>query len=1350
MPEQDSPPESRNSPTSTLTRETVHEWVGTAFETIARRFPQLASLIEQHRSTIVSLINIHCPQGADSCEGLSNIERQVDGYFLLAQEDTQSGIESELVDAEMREYGNITGQIRSFFAGRTIIQVPRDQPRVAESAQEEEAKTSEVVQVDALPFCKFQEVWNGVIGERGSIWTPSSKEANAAFNTYLGGQRIMVADEQFGDSLGFLYMDLPRGGIDNWMYLEHFRIVLVALLQQMEKTLEGGCEAYAREYRERYLDGVETLEGMAGSQYSLSAAQEIGTPVIWKSCLHKICQDAHERYSIDIEAEEALVVFREGHVGQLFEREYTSLFRREVELLRQMPPCISRDRFTELERQLQVDLEQCNDLLSTHVVPHLGSAVASRVHECHVRTLLDVRNGVGSYLDTTAKEDPHGISVLFDQREALSTGEPQTKARGLEAVHSFEPTIGKLGFIHVNSYVCGQLLQAYPEEQTKAFDRYVRTHAETFGMRWITARTKFQSQQLAISSDLPDVIDIQKFQQFMTDFRKVFEPLRRVYMSAIGEPAVEYSYQFYVDSMEQLESAVLRVFSLQLPSTVQAPSDVPTSGAVTREEVYTALQLANRRADSICNSVWDPEKGDAVCDYMEKQIQNAVASLPETITRVPDLENIIFWLIGRLEAMNTDGYGGKLDKFDWSREINRAQFEVALQRICTRLPGGDSTEAVLRKMPVVPITGEEVDSVDREELLEELLDGLKKAEARVASSGLRASDMVAKEGPSQAYRDAMVEQQEMSQEMGRVVREKQNNKRLTSAQRKEGKKKRAKEARKARRKPQKNILADYFARLRDALEQYMSCWCPQKICSQGPLLGLGSFLLEYSYQSRLCLEGRGIASEDDVWRVMTWIDEATIPTIGFASALVDARGEDSETDTEHRTGEGERSQSQTLHVDPPPALARALEGNRLLDGEYLNGAISGVCKSAEAELPKRCNAKHEARVHLLRIVWHFRRIAFDICLFYTDDGPIQEYDDYQRFYGDLATGIDALRSSESEHSTQVKSFLSERLITARMEIEKRLCQETERREMQEALVPLDDPQISAGQYQAFFTRYAGNLLAQRCRQFLYSCITPSMQSDQVRSIGLAVDQAFQSLLNALTELVQSRCDQTSGGMLTLQELQGCFSDLVARVSVEDLGLPPGTEERFRTQVLGSIHGEISQNNTATELFQNLPPSDSVDDPSSLIGGEISSLLEVQDQQGIISLLQTASTHYTHTREHLIALEGLVDLIQEAMVQNEGASRDLDELASALGVLCDLYLCAGGAAMDPGEQQASSRRALQALEHLRHTANKMNTTMYSREGREQRREIAEGLMHLENTLQALCHTYFSKDYEAERS
>ena len=364
----------------------------------------------------------------------------------------------------------------------------------------------------------------------------------------------------------------------------------------------------------------------------------------------------------------------------------------------------------------------------------------------------------------------------------------------------------------------------------------------------------------------------------------------------------------------------------------------------------------------------------------------------------------------------------------------------------------------------------------------------------------------------------------------------------------------------------------------------------------------------------------------------------------------------------------------------------------------------------------------------------------------TEGNPIADIETYEQLFGRLAWIFDQV---QYRFRGVMCGFLVERFSTVRRRIEKQTLRRVQQEEMRNALADFDDADVSAGNYQGFFTRCVQQLLTQRCRQFLYSCITSSMEAVQIRSIGSAINGAFRSMLDDLTSRVESAC-RRSGGILTLQEFQVCLSGFVAQVDIGSLGLPRGTEERFKTQVLDSMNIEVVQDKNLGELLQKLPHSGAGDDPSTILEREVTSLLEVQDQQALINLLQTASTHYEHTREHLFALEGVVEIIQAASVHNEGVTQDLEELACAAEALRELYPLTEGALVDANQEQTSSERALQALEHLRRVALQTNVDMYSRERREQQQEIAEGLMHLEQTLQALCHTYFSKDYETKRS
>ena len=73
---------------------------------------------------------------------------------------------------------------------------------------------------------------------------------------------------------------------------------------------------------------------------------------------------------------------------------------------------------------------------------------------------------------------------------------------------------------------------------------------------------------------------------------------------------------------------------------------------------------------------------------------------------------------------------------------------------------------------------------------------------------------------------------------------------------------------------------------------------------------------------------------------------------------------------------------------------------------------------------------------------------------------------------------------------------TQRFIALRKRLQDETLQRVAQEEMRQALSATNDARINEGQYEAFFIQFAQNVLTDRCRQFLYSCITPAMNVDK--------------------------------------------------------------------------------------------------------------------------------------------------------------------------------------------------------------------------------------------------------------
>ena len=410
----ESPFNSNDGDLAVLERDTVQQWVSTSFDRISERYPELDALIDQHQKTIASLVEKYCPVASSSCDELNNLERQLDGYFLLLQGDMMQGAEVNLIAAEMREYSGIVARIRRIFEEESKNAISQPSAPVVSAITEELPESNAVDETVVIPAETLQELLRSFMTDREDVmWAPTSKEALAAFKAPMGAPRIMSATDQFADGMQYLYLDLPRNGISDWSYLRHFRIGMEALVSQMEQALASGCEAYASAYRERCSQGMEAIEHMA-SEYELPEPTDAKGQFVWRSSFQKMCAEAQEKYSMDLSTEEQLREFADSYVGNLFTQARNQFFGKQAELYSRMPCRISQERYEEFDREIQGGVDEFEELLSVHVTPHLGEPLARKIRERYSRILLDIRYGMEEQLKQSG-DDPDGLAVLIGE-----------------------------------------------------------------------------------------------------------------------------------------------------------------------------------------------------------------------------------------------------------------------------------------------------------------------------------------------------------------------------------------------------------------------------------------------------------------------------------------------------------------------------------------------------------------------------------------------------------------------------------------------------------------------------------------------------------------------------------------------------------------------------------------------------------------------------------------------------------------------------------------------------------------------------------------------------------------------
>ncbi len=318
-------------------------------------------------------------------------------------------------------------------------------------------------------------------------------------------------------------------------------------------------------------------------------------------------------------------------------------------------------------------------------------------------------------------------------------------------------------------------------------------------------------------------------------------------------------------------------------------------------------------------------------------------------------------------------------------------------------------------------------------------------------------------------------------------------------------------------------------------------------------------------------------------------------------------------------------------------------------------------------------------------------------------------------------------------------FLIQRFIALRKRLQEQTLQLVAQEEMKQALSTTNHSRINAGQYEAFFIQFAQNVLTDRCRQFLYSCITPAMNTEQIGQIGGAINTAVQTVMIFLTDRIRARCAQTRGP-ISLVELQQCFAE-AAQIDVAILGLPLGIGERFRTQVLNFLAQDLSRITTPEGLIGAHGIPSATEDYSSLIQREISSAQRIRDRETLIPLRQTAREQHAQCLKYVEAIRSGLTELQMEVGEDDAAGQRLHHLTQGLAALrFSLYA--------PSEaQNVAGDEFNQAIDHLK----ALQTTLSNLYGQIQRtneevsvqRAAIETIRNLTDTLKGMLHFLYHK-------
>ncbi len=354
----------------------------------------------------------------------------------------------------------------------------------------------------------------------------------------------------------------------------------------------------------------------------------------------------------------------------------------------------------------------------------------------------------------------------------------------------------------------------------------------------------------------------------------------------------------------------------------------------------------------------------------------------------------------------------------------------------------------------------------------------------------------------------------------------------------------------------------------------------------------------------------------------------------------------------------------------------------------------------------------------------------------SSGGSISSVANFDQIFGRLGWIFDQV---QYRFKGVMHGFLTQRFIALRKRLQDETLQRVAQEEMRQALSATNDARINEGQYEAFFIQFAQNVLTDRCRQFLYSCITPAMNVEQIGQVGAAINRAVQTVMVFLTDRIRARCAQTRGP-ISLAELQQCFAD-AAQIDVATLGLPAGVGERFRTQVLNFLAQGLSRITTPEGLIGAHGIPSATEDYSSLIQREVSSSQRIKDRETLIPLRQTAREQHAQCLKYVEAIRGGLTELQMEVGEDDAAAQRLHQLAEGLAALrFSLYA--------PSETQTVAGDDFnQAIAHL----EALQTTLATLYGQIQRveedvgtqRTAIETIRNLTDTLKGLLHFLYQK-------
>lgn len=1221
-----------------VTREQIQEWMNIGLNAVENRLPDAENIegrMRQQRITLAGLIGKHCPPLARHCSDLLPLQRQIDGLLSLQEEETASRDEHRILQRIRKEYRTVTTRIRKIFAGKGTVTAP--------------PSTVDRQKPTIFTFEQFEATWDRVIrplADRIRI-SPNSMDGLEEKEKLMAAFKESVAVETLRIGLQYLYLDLPRPRIDSLLYLRHFRQGMERLFDQLDIILEGVHESFASTHRRVYMQGMEAVEREVTSNYALPDEDEFAKPLIWASDFHRTENEAFEEcHQLDYDLQQEIDAFFDSPAGRAFAPKNDRMMLKQKTISRKLLGRVSREQYRQFEREWEEWFQEFNQLVEQEVVPQMGGRLASLIRE-----------NVGRARVLTAQR----VEALFVRAEESmkqhNDGLQVAAEGGPEARETFElqPIIAK----NILFAVCRRLneIGKISDENDRGFLQLMRTDMN-YARRYSQACATFNVTQNLLIRSLPDPVDLGAFRDFMAQMRAAFLKFERVMLVRNVGP-IQTIRVSYLEGFDRMEREVGEIFALQLPQK-QAEAKTPPRRTllgrlrglfrptpasemeaqpeehegVPLEEVWEELHAANKKGDEIYDAAMrkigiEPQRDEG---GFERMIHDAVVRLcPDPVTSLADLEGIIYWLIGRIQAIEVIIPGKPEQKTNWPREINRRQFAAALHRICARLPQKPSLEVrglLTRPLEVSQEDPENAEiEISRYDLLKDISTGLQRAEVRI---------------------------------IGAIGKKTQ----MTHRQK---------------------ILQRYFARVQRAMETYMQDFCPEVIRTPAPVVGLDSYLSEISYCSRFWLHEAGSDSEDEWHDVRLKIDEAFVPVLEWSEMLLHSKSVDVDSflavDVGKIRTDGQEARSEvpprsaTLAGTPPPEFAAALADSSLLDANFLWKQINEGCRAAERALPEALRIAPAERETLVRLIWRFRQLGYALAEQVTAEGPIRTVEAYEQCFAVLGALIDKM---QDKYHGKLHEFLAEHFRNTRTNIEARVCHERAQKEMAEAVAELPKPPQMPSQYAEFFNRYARNLLATFCRQFFYSCITPDLDRNSVRGIGIAVDTTTEVLAADLGERINILCRTARHGIPTLPELRQCVRDFVAGVDITGLSISSETEDRFRHQVLDQLVQAVTGCTHPRDLFQAHPqPS-----PTAVLDGaleqETEVVLEVREDERLAAMLQAARGDLQTSHDYLHAMADVAHVLERADENHQALVRLTQAIQGIRGTLFGEYETASAA------------------------------------------------------------------------